>query len=157
MRRQIGELRAGSGIGVGADDDAERRRIQMKQRMDMAAAGNDRHGAAGFEKSGVLHPQMADAQMRGDRFRLIEVKTRVDARPFEDVKGAGELVLMNVRGSLEPEQNLDIKTRVIIDDQLRLAKPRLGLKRLLIVEQELFDQRRERPRSLRAAALRAKR
>ena len=105
----------------------------MKERMDIAAAGDDRNRAAGFQEPGVLHPQMADAKMRGDGLRVFEVKMRVDARPFEDVEGPGKLVLMNVRRPFEPKQNLDVKPRVVVDDELRLAESRLRLKRLLIV------------------------
>jgi len=68
---------------------------------------------------------------------------RVDARPFEDVESPGKLVLMNVRRPVEPKQNLDVKPRVVMDDELGLAKSRLRLKRLLIVEQELPHQRGE--------------
>src|SRR5687768_1014614 len=111
--------------------------------MDMVVAGDDRHGAAGLQQRGLLHSQMADAEMRGDRFRVFEVETRMDARSLQDVKRTGECVLMNIGAALEPKQDLDVKTQVVVDYQFRLPKTGLRLKRLLVLEQEFFDQPRQ--------------
>ena len=45
-------------------------------------------------------------------------------------------MLVDLRGSVQPKQQLDVEPRIIEDDQLRLAKPRGRLKRLLIVAQK---------------------
>ena len=66
-------------------------------------------------------------------------------------ESTGELVLVNVRSSLEPEENLDVKAWVIINHQLRLAKARLGLKRLLSLSRNSFT--RERTSTFFAEAL----
>src|SRR4051812_24670699 len=59
------------------------------------------------------------------------------------MEGTGKLVLMDVSGSLEPKQQLDVKPRIVVDHELRLTKARLRLKRLLVIEQELVDDRRK--------------
>ena len=53
----------------------------------------------------------------------------MNARPVHDMKRPGEFVLMDGGRSVQPEQELDVKPRVAVDDELRLAERRIGLKR----------------------------
>ena len=93
------------------------RRVPRTQRADLEAE---------------LRASIADAV--DDR-----LEAGMDARTREDVEGAGEFVLMNVRGAVEPKQDLDVKPRVVIDHQFRLTKARLGLQRLPVFEQKIPD------------------
>lgn len=78
--------------------------------------------------------------MRSDRLRIREVEFGMKTGPVHDVEGAGKFVLVNVGGSVEPEENLDVKTLIIKGDQLGLSKSRLTLKRLLVVAKKLLNQ-----------------
>jgi hypothetical protein len=60
-----------------------------------------------------------------------------------DVKRAGEFVLVNRRRSVEPEQELDVEPRVAVRDNFRLSEGRIGLKGLVVAEQEVAHERRE--------------
>ena len=99
--------------------------------------------APGLQQLDLLHAHIAHAEVRRDRPRVLELVVRVDARPVHHMKRAGELVLMDVRRPVQPEQDLDVKPGVIVDHELRLAKARLRLERLLIVQQELAHERRQ--------------
>ena len=52
------------------------------------------------------------------------------------MKRAGEFVLVDRRRAIHPEQELNIKAGMLVDDDLRLAKSRLRLRRLGIIQQE---------------------
>ena len=143
VRRKIGELGSGSRIRVSANHHRERRRIQMKQRMNVAAARSDGHRAASLEELGARHSKLTHTEVGRDRFRFLELEARVNARPFEHVESSREFVLMNIRRAFEPEQDLNIKPRIVINHDLGLPKARLRLKRLLIIEQE-FPHARKR-------------
>ena len=56
------------------------------------------------------------------------------------MEGSGEFVLVDLGGSLQPEEDLDIEPGVIEGDQLGLAEPGFALERLIVVEEELADQ-----------------
>lgn len=56
------------------------------------------------------------------------------------MKRARELVLMNLGGSIQPEEQLDVEFWTIEDDELRLAKSRAGLMGLVLLEEKLFDK-----------------
>ncbi len=55
------------------------------------------------------------------------------------MEGTGELVLMNFRGSLHPEEDLNVKAWVIEGQQLGLAESGLALERLVVVGEELVN------------------
>ena len=67
----------------------------------------------------------------------------MDAGARQHVERSGKHVLMDVRRAIEPDQHLDVKARVVIDHQLRLAKARLSLKRLRVIQQEMAKESRE--------------
>ena len=78
--------------------------------------------------------------MGRDRLRLRKLEARVDARSREDVESAGEFVLMNIRGAVQPEKDLDVEPRVVIDHEFGLTEAGLGLKRLPVFEQKIPDE-----------------
>jgi hypothetical protein len=82
------------------------------------------------------HPQIPDPKIRSDRPRIFELELRMDASPAQHMECTGELVLVDRRSAIEPEKELDVKTRRFIDDDLRFAESRLGLGRLKIIEQK---------------------
>ena len=127
MRREVGELWPRAGIRVRADDDRHRGRLQMEKGMDARTARNNRHRGAFLQKMRFLEIQVSDAKVGGDGLGILKSITRVNARTLHHMKGPGELVLMDVGGPVEPEEGLDVKLRVVIDNQLRLAKGRRGL------------------------------
>ena len=67
MRRQIIELRPRPRIVLRPHHHRDRRRIQMKQRMNVPLAGGDRHGAARIQDLHLLHSHIANAQVRRHR------------------------------------------------------------------------------------------
>src|SRR4051812_9413248 len=67
----------------------------------------------------------------------------MNARTVHDMERAGEFVLMNGHRSVHPKQELDIKSRMAVNHDLRLAEFRIGLKRLIFAEQEIPHERWE--------------
>ena len=49
-------------------------------------------------------------------------------------------MLMDIRGSIQPTEDLDIKTRVIEHDQLWFTEARLALQGLLVAQQKIPQQ-----------------
>ena len=139
--REIRKLRRRTGIGMRANHDRDRGCIEMKERVDLRCAGYDGDGAALQQKLRLSHPHLPDAKVHCHGFGFLESERRMNARPGEHMERAGEHVLVNVRRPFEPKQNLNVEARIIKNDELRLTKSRLRLVRLLVIEQELADER----------------
>ena len=103
-------------------------------------AGENRDGAAGFKQVRLAHAQPTDAQVRGDGLRLKKIEPGMDARSVEHVECPGKLVLMDVGGALQPKQDLDVETRIVVHHQLRLPEPGLRLEGLLVLDQKIPEQ-----------------
>ena len=134
VRRQVIELRPRPRIVLRAHDHRDRRRIEMEQRVDGARARDDRHGAAGLQQLDVLHPHIAHAEVGRDRPRIFKRVDRVNARPAHDMECPGEFVLMDGRRAIHPKQELDVKSRIAVSHEFRLAEARVGLERLRVIE-----------------------
>ena len=143
MRREVIELRAGARVVVRAHDDGDGGAVEMEEGVNAAGPGDDGHGAAGFEQLDLFHAHISHAQVRCDGAGVFKGVVRMDAGAMHDVKRAGELVLVDVRGAIEPEKELDVKARVLVSDELRLPKAGHGLQRLLVIQQILPHQLRE--------------
>ena len=68
--------------------------------------------------------------MRRDGSVVFELELRMYARSRHHMKRTGEFVLMNRRRAIHPKKQLDVKTRVLVNNDLRLAESRLRLRRL---------------------------
>ena len=136
MRRQVGELRSGARIRVGAHHHGDRRSFKVKEGVDTGPARGDRHGAPGLQQLKAGQLQITQPEMCGDRPHVGKGELGMQTRPLQDMKGPGELVLVNLRGPVQPEEQLDVEPRVVEDNQLRLTKARSRLKRLLVVAQK---------------------
>jgi hypothetical protein len=53
------------------------------------------------------------------------------------LEGPGEFVLVNVGGSIEPEEGLNIKLRVVVNDEFGLSKSGGRLMRLIVVKKKI--------------------
>ena len=136
MRRQVGELRSGPRIRVSAHHHGDRRSFEVKERVNAGPPGSDRQGTPGLQQFGAGQLQIPQPKMCGDRPHVGKGELGMQTRPLQDVKGSGELVLVNLRGPVQPEEQLDVKPRVVEDHQLWLAKARGRLKSLLIFAQK---------------------
>ena len=116
MGREIGELGTRSRIRVRADHDSHRGRLQVKKRMDGILSRNDRNSAPCFQLRNMHQLQVTQTEMGCDRSRLLEVIGRVDARAGHDMECTRELVLVDVRRPVEPEESLNIELRVVVED-----------------------------------------
>jgi hypothetical protein len=104
-------LRSGAGIVVGPHDHRERRRLQVKERVDAARPRNDRDRSPRLQQLDPPQSQIADPEVRRDRPHILELEVRVDARSGQHMKRTGELVLVNVGRPVQPEQDLDAEPR----------------------------------------------
>lgn len=143
VRGEVIELGASAWIVLGANDDGDRGGIEMEQGMDGLVAGDDGDGAAGFQELDVLHFHGAEAEVGGDGAGVLEFVVGVNAGAVHDVECAGKFVLVNGGGSVEPEQELDVKLRVAVDDDLGLAEWGIGLRGLVFAEEEIAHDRGE--------------
>src|SRR4051812_18612640 len=140
MRWEIGKLRPRPRISLRSHDHRRRGRIEMKQRMDVVAAGYDRDGTPGFKQLRLLHAKVAHPQVRSNRVHIFKRKKGMNARTGKHVKCTGEFVLMDVGRAIQPKENLNVESRIFVNDQFWLTKPRLRLPRLFIIEQETSNQ-----------------
>ena len=109
----------------------------------LAPPGSDRHGTPGLQQFGAGQLQIPQPKMCGHRPHVSKGKLGMQTRPLQDMKGPGELVLVNLRGPVQPEEQLDVKPRVVEDHQLWLAKARSRLKSWLILAQKGAGQGRD--------------
>ena len=140
MRRQIGELRTTRWIRMRANHDRYRWRIQVEQRVDATRTRNNRHRRAGLEQMRFLQLQIPNAKVRSDRIRILELKYRMQTRTLHHMKSSRERVLVNIRRSFHPKQNLNVKARRVVNDQFWLTEPRRGLHGLRILQEKLAHQ-----------------
>ena len=139
MGRQIGELRAGSRIGVRTDHNRHRGCLQVEEGMNTGPPRGDWHGAACFQQGDITKFQISETKVGGDRLWFLKIIGRVNTRSGHDMEGTGKLVLMDIGRSVQPEESLNVELRIVVQDQLRLTEPRGGLEGLIIMKQEFMD------------------
>ena len=66
--------------------------------------------------------EIADADMWRDGLGCLEFEFGMNTGSVHDMKGTRELVLMDFRGSLHPEEDLNVKAWVIKGQELGLAE-----------------------------------
>ncbi len=98
------------------------------------------HSAPGLEDFDVRHPHIANTHVRRHRPGFFEFIMRVDARPEQHMERAGEGMLMDGGCSVHPEQKLDVKARMMVNNNFRLAERRVGLRRMILVKQKITHQ-----------------
>jgi hypothetical protein len=64
----------------------------------------------------------------------------VNARAAEDVESAGEFVLVDGGGAIQPEEHLDVESGVVVDDDFGFAEAGFGLEGLAVVEEERAEE-----------------
>src|SRR4030095_4388658 len=76
-----------------------------------------------------------------DAFGAIEFVPAVNARAEQHLECAAEAVLMDLRRTLEPEVNVDVKTRCDKESDRRIAevRTRIFLRRQLRLKKRPFD------------------
>ena len=111
----------------------------MEERVDAAPARANGDRAASFEKLDLLHAEVADAQVGSDRAGFLEIVFGMNAGSRHDMERTRERVLMDVGGSVQPEQDLNVETRMRKGHQFGLTEAGHPLKWLLVIDEELAD------------------
>ena len=74
MRGEVGELRPGAGIGMGAHDDRHRGGVEMEERVDAGAPRGDRNRGSRLKQAGFPQHQIPETEMGRDGMLLHEVE-----------------------------------------------------------------------------------
>src|SRR5678816_1444228 len=80
------------------------------------------------QQVGLLEPEVAQSQPRREWLRGVECIGRVDAPALEHAERAGEAVLVDAGGAVEPVQRLDVEPPAGVDGDRGLAERAAGVR-----------------------------
>jgi len=127
---------------VRANDETNRRLIEMEKRVNILAPGPDRLHITDLKQLAKLEPHVAELEHAAYLFPGLEFVPAVNARTKQNLKCAAKTMLMNRRRAVQPDICVDIKTGCDKDRYWRIAKAAGGVllpRQLILFERPLDD------------------
>ena len=105
-----------------ADDDCRRRLIEMKKPVNIRFSGFDCLHVADREKVSRFQIQISDLGKSIYLFARLKLEPTMQTRTHQNLKRAAESVLMNRGRAFEPEINVNVKARAVVERDRRIAE-----------------------------------
>src|SRR3954467_5083436 len=111
MRLEVVVLNPTPRRGTGADGNGGRGPLQVKQRVNVFGAGTNGPDTTLRQQGDLVQQDIPHQKMGIDLTPLVETIVAVHAAAQQHLKSTAERVLVDARGPVEPEIDVDVEPR----------------------------------------------